>query len=201
MMDTKELLSMIESFQNLSKEMDGDEDLELNQYVNQIKNLYGDNDESTQTEMLNKRTTKFINNSNNEDPTYAKEGDSGFDLRAFIDEPVTLKPLERKLIPTGLKFELSPNTELQVRPRSGMALKHGISVLNTPGTVDEGYRGDVGIIAVNLSNEDYTIQPGERIAQAIIMNVIGHRLSNLEKVENLTETERGDTGYGSSGKK
>ena len=200
MMDTKELLSMIESFQNLSKEMDGDEDLELNQYVNQIKNLYGENDESIQTEMLNKTTTKFINNSNNEDPTYAKEGDSGFDLRAFIDEPVTLKPLDRKLIPTGLKFELSPNTELQVRPRSGMALKHGISVLNTPGTVDEGYRGDVGIIAVNLSNEDYTIQPGERIAQAVIMNVVGHRLSNLEKVENLTETERGDTGYGSSGK-
>tara|TARA_R100000951_G_scaffold112815_1_gene113790 strand:+ start:26 stop:631 length:606 start_codon:yes stop_codon:yes gene_type:complete len=200
MMDTKELLSMIESFQNLSKEMDGDEDLELNQYVNQIKNLYGENDESIQTGMLNKTTTKFINNSNNEDPTYAKEGDSGFDLRAFIDEPVTLKPLERKLIPTGLKFELSPNTELQVRPRSGMALKHGISVLNTPGTVDEGYRGDVGIIAVNLSNEDYTIQPGERIAQAVIMNVVGHRLSNLEKVENLTETERGDTGYGSSGK-
>ena len=199
-MDTKELLSMIESFQNLSKEMDGDEDLELNQYVNQIKNLYGENDESIQTGMLNKTTTKFINNSNNEDPTYAKEGDSGFDLRAFIDEPVTLKPLERKLIPTGLKFELSPNTELQVRPRSGMALKHGISVLNTPGTVDEGYRGDVGIIAVNLSNEDYTIQPGERIAQAVIMNVVGHRLSNLEKVENLTETERGDTGYGSSGK-
>ena len=200
MMDTKELLSMIESFQNLSKEMDGDEDLELNQYVNQIKNLYGENDESIQTGMLNKTTTKFINNSNNEDPTYAKEGDSGFDLRAFIDEPVTLKPLDRKLIPTGLKFELSPNTELQVRPRSGMALKHGISVLNTPGTVDEGYRGDVGIIAVNLSNEDYTIQPGERIAQAVIMNVVGHRLSNLEKVENLTETERGDTGYGSSGK-
>ena len=200
MMDTKELLSMIESFQNLSKEMDGDEDLELNQYVNQIKNLYGENDESIQTGMLNKTTTKFINNSNNEDPTYAKEGDSGFDLRAFIDEPVTLKPLGRKLIPTGLKFELSPNTELQVRPRSGMALKHGISVLNTPGTVDEGYRGDVGIIAVNLSNEDYTIQPGERIAQAVIMNVIGHGVSNIEKVETLTETERGDTGYGSSGK-
>ena len=199
-MDTKELLSMIESFQNLSKEMDGDEDLELNQYVNQIKNLYGENDESIQTGMLNKTTTKFINNSNNEDPTYAKEGDSGFDLRAFIDEPVTLKPLGRKLIPTGLKFELSPNTELQVRPRSGMALKHGISVLNTPGTVDEGYRGDVGIIAVNLSNEDYTIQPGERIAQAVIMNVIGHGVSNIEKVETLTETERGDTGYGSSGK-
>ncbi len=199
MMDTKELLTMIENFQNMSKDINGSEDLELNQYVEELKKVYDLDEKSTETYEY-KVTTKFINNSNNEDPTYAKEGDSGFDLRAFIDEPVTLKPLERKLIPTGLKFELSPNTELQVRPRSGMALKHGISVLNTPGTVDEGYRGDVGIIAVNLSNEDYTIQPGERIAQAVIMNVIGHRLSNLEKVENLTETERGDTGYGSSGK-
>jgi len=199
MMDTKELLSMIENFQNMSKDINGSEDLELNQYVEELKKVYDLDEKSTETYEY-KVTTKFINNSNNEDPTYAKEGDSGFDLRAFIDEPVTLKPLDRKLIPTGLKFELSPNTELQVRPRSGMALKHGISVLNTPGTVDEGYRGDVGIIAVNLSNEEYTIQPGERIAQAVIMNVVGHRLSNLEKVENLTETERGDTGYGSSGK-
>jgi len=199
MMDTKELLTMIENFQNMSKDINGSEDLELNQYVEELKKVYNLDEKSTETYEY-KVTTKFINNSNNEDPTYAKEGDSGFDLRAFIDEPVALKPLDRKLIPTGLKFELSPNTELQVRPRSGMALKHGISVLNTPGTVDEGYRGDVGIIAVNLSNEDYTIQPGERIAQAVIMNVVGHRLSNLEKVENLTETERGDTGYGSSGK-
>tara|TARA_R110001599_G_scaffold24802_1_gene89091 strand:+ start:3542 stop:4141 length:600 start_codon:yes stop_codon:yes gene_type:complete len=198
-MDTKELLTMIENFQNMSKDINGSEDLELNQYVEELKKVYDLDEKSTETYEY-KVTTKFINNSNNEDPTYAKEGDSGFDLRAFIEEPLTLKPLERKLIPTGLKFELSPNTELQVRPRSGMALKHGISVLNTPGTVDEGYRGDVGIITVNLSNEDYTIQPGERIAQAVIMNVVGHRLSNLEKVENLTETERGDTGYGSSGK-
>ena len=199
MMDTKELLTMIETFQNMSKDVNGSEDLELNQYVEELKKVY-DLDEKSTENYEYKVTTKFINNSNNEDPTYAKEGDSGFDLRAFIEEPLTLKPLERKLIPTGLKFELSPNTELQVRPRSGMALKHGISVLNTPGTVDEGYRGDVGIITVNLSNEDYTIQPGERIAQAVIMNVVGHRLSNLEKVDNLTETERGDTGYGSSGK-
>ena len=199
MMDTKELLTMIENFQNMSKDINGSEDLELNQYVEELKKVYDLDEKSTETYEY-KVTTKFINNSNNEDPTYAKEGDSGFDLRAFINDPVTLKPLERKLIPTGLKFELSPNTELQVRPRSGMALKHGISVLNTPGTVDEGYRGDVGIIAVNLSNEDYTIQPGERIAQAVIMNVVGHRLSNLEKVDNLTETERGNTGYGSSGK-
>ena len=144
--------------------------------------------------------TKFTNNSNNPDPEYSKVGDSGFDLRAFINEPITLKPLERKLIPTGLKFELSPNTELQVRPRSGMALKYGISVLNTPGTVDEGYRGDVGVIAVNLSNEDYTIQPGERIAQGVIMNVVGQSISELVKTNNLSETERGEGGFGSTGK-
>jgi dUTP pyrophosphatase len=144
--------------------------------------------------------TKFINNSNNPDPEYAKVGDSGFDLRAYIEEPITLKSLERRLIPTGLKFELSPNTELQVRPRSGMALKHGISVLNTPGTVDEGYRGDVGIIVINLSNEEYTIQPGDRIAQGVIMNVVGQGISQLLKVNNLNESERGDGGFGSTGK-
>lgn len=143
--------------------------------------------------------TKFVNNSNNEDPFYSNAGDSGFDLRAFINESITLKPLERKLIPTGLKFQLPPNTELQVRPRSGMALKHGISVLNTPGTVDEGYRGDVGIIAINLSNESYTIQPGERIAQGVIMNVIGQSLSKLEKTDKLNETDRGSGGFGSTG--
>jgi dUTP pyrophosphatase len=138
--------------------------------------------------------TKFTNSSDNSDPEYAKVGDSGFDLRAYLNESVTLKPLERKLIPTGLKFELPPNTELQVRPRSGMALKHGISVLNTPGTVDEGYRGDVGVI------EDYTIEPGERIAQGVIMNVIGQNISVLTKTNTLTDTERGDGGFGSTGK-
>ena len=197
-MDTNELMELINQFQSMNKEYSNETDVELESYINQLKNMYSESEEIAMS--LVETTTKFINNSNNPDPTYAKEGDSGFDLRAYIDEPVTLKPLERKLIPTGLKFELSPNTELQVRPRSGMALKHGISVLNTPGTVDEGYRGDVGIIAVNLSNEDYTIQPGERIAQAVIMNVIGHRVSNLEKVETLTETERGEGGFVSTGK-
>ena len=144
--------------------------------------------------------TKFTNSSDNSDPEYSKVGDSGFDLRAYLKESVTLKPLERKLIPTGLKFELPPNTELQVRPRSGMALKHGISVLNTPGTVDEGYRWDVGVIAVNLSNEDYTIEPGERIAQGVIMNVIGQNISTLTKTNSLTDTERGEGGFGSTGK-
>jgi dUTP pyrophosphatase len=172
---------------------------ELNALMSQIETL--DNKNLFDLDINDfKIRTKFTNNSNNPDPEYAKIGDSGFDLRAFISEPITLKPLERKLIPTGLRFELTPNTELQVRPRSGMALKYGISVLNTPGTVDEGYRGDVGIIAVNLSNDDYTIQPGERIAQGVIVNVIGQGISDLSKVNNLSETERGEGGFGSSGK-
>ena len=178
---------------------------ELESLLGQFESMVTDSFNETINESLNNKNdlkfvTKFVNKSNNPDPEYAKEGDSGFDLRAFISEPITLKPLERKLIPTGLSVELPPNTELQVRPRSGMALKHGISVLNTPGTVDELYRGDIGIIAINLSNEDYTIQPGERIAQGVIMNVIGQRISELEKVETLSETVRGATGFGSSGK-
>lgn len=178
---------------------------ELESILGQFESMVSNTFDETINESLNiknnlKFVTKFVNKSNNPDPEYAKEGDSGFDLRAFIDEPVTLKPLERKLIPTGLSVELPPNTELQVRPRSGMALKYGISVLNTPGTVDESYRGNIGIIAINLSNEDYTIQPGERIAQGVIMNVIGQRISELEKVETLSETVRGATGFGSSGK-
>lgn len=178
---------------------------ELESLLGQFESMVTDSFNETINESLNNKNdlkfvTKFVNKSNNPDPEYAKEGDSGFDLRAFINEPITLKPLERKLIPTGLSVELPPNTELQVRPRSGMALKHGISVLNTPGTVDESYRGDIGIIAINLSNEDYTIQPGERIAQGVIMNVIGQRISELEKVETLSETVRGATGFGSSGK-
>ncbi len=172
---------------------------ELKKLIDQMDIINGtDIDDFSTLEF--KIETKFSNCSNNPDPEYANIGDSGFDLRAFINEPITLKSLERRLIPTGLRFELPLNTELQVRPRSGMALKHGITVLNTPGTVDEGYRGEVGIITINLSNEDYTIMPGERIAQGVIMNVIGQKISQLVKVNTLSETERGVDGFGSTGK-
>ncbi len=147
-----------------------------------------------------KTVTKFKNISDYKDPYYSHNGDSGFDLRANIKDPITLKSLERKLIPTGLEFQLSPNTELQVRPRSGMALKHGLSVLNTPGTVDEGYRGEVGVIVINLSGEEYTINPGDRIAQGVIMNVIGAGISELVNTDKLDITSRGDGGFGSTGK-
>ena len=149
-----------------------------------------------------KQKVKFVNKSNNEDPKYAHEGDSGFDLRANLENDVVLKPLERKLIPTGLFFDLPPNFEIQVRPRSGMAFKYGLTVLNTPGTVDNQYTGEVKIILVNLSNEDYTIKHGERVAQAVISSVTAKNYFSFEEVEEITkETVRGDGGFGSTGKR
>ena len=143
---------------------------------------------------------KFKNDSKLEDPIYQHSEDSGFDFRANIEDTITLKPLERKLIPTGLSFEIHPEYELQVRPRSGLALKHGLTVLNTPGTVDSNYRGEVKIILVNLSNENNTIKRGDRIAQGVISYVLKSKWSSLKKVTKLTPTNRGEGGFGSTGK-
>ena len=119
------------------------------------------------------------------------------DLRTSIDEPVTLQPLERKLFPTGLFLELPAGYEAQVRPRSGLAMKHGITVLNTPGTIDADYRGEVGVILVNLSAEAFTIEPGERIAQMVIAR---HEQPEVVEVAELSQTERGAGGFGHSGR-
>lgn len=130
-------------------------------------------------------------------PEYKHLGDSGMDVKTTISEPVVLKPLERKLFPTGLWFSIPIGYEIQVRPRSGLALNYGITVLNTPGTVDSCYRGEVGVILVNLSSEPVTINPGERIAQLVLAKV---EKANLEVVtELLDETDRGESGYGQSG--
>jgi len=154
----------------------------------------------TQDSFVKSIQIKFKNDSNLPDPKYQHVEDSGFDFRANIEEDVTLKPLERKLIPTGLSFEVHDEYELQVRPRSGLALKHGITVLNTPGTVDSNYRGEVKIILVNLSNEKYTIKRGDRIAQGVICYVLKTKWSSLKKVINLTPSTRGSGGFGSTGK-
>ena len=130
-------------------------------------------------------------------PEYKTEGAAGMDLCAAISEPVTLKPLERALIPTGIKIELEHGYEAQIRPRSGMSIKHGITLINCVGTIDEDYRGEVCIAVVNLSNETYSIQPDERIAQMIIARV---EQANIEVVTELSETERGAGGFGSTGK-
>ena len=130
-------------------------------------------------------------------PEYKTEGAAGMDLCAAIAEPITLKPLERKLIPTGLKIELEHGYEAQIRPRSGLSIKHGISLINCVGTVDEDYRGEVCVPLVNVSNEEYTIQPDERIAQMVIAK---YEQANIEVVTELSETTRGEGGFGSTGK-
>lgn len=137
------------------------------------------------------------NDSPYELPFYATKAAAGADLKAVLDEPLTLKPLERKVIGTGLKIALPEGFEAQVRPRSGLAAKHGISVLNSPGTIDADYRGEIGVIIVNLSNEDFTIHPGERIAQLVVARF---EQINWQITESLSQTERGDGGFGSTGK-
>lgn len=141
---------------------------------------------------------RIINKSQHELPHYETEASAGMDLRANIVEPVTLKPLERAIIKTGLFIELPIGYEAQVRPRSGLAAKKGITVLNAPGTIDADYRGEVGVILVNLSNTDFTIENGERIAQMVIAK---HERAEWELVEELTETLRGSGGFGSTGVK
>ena len=141
---------------------------------------------------------KIINKSRHELPQYATESSAGVDLRANLDAPVVLHPLERKLIPTGLFIELPRGVEAQIRPRSGLALKRGITVLNSPGTIDADYRGEIGVILINLSAENFTVEDGERICQMVIAR---HEQAEWREVEILGETERGAGGFGHSGVK
>lgn len=189
--------------------------METNDLNEILHNIYKDLSEEKINEMAidltnNVETTSisecamripFVNKSNNPTPKYESEGASGFDLRANLERPVSLKPLERAIIPTGLYFGLPQNIELQVRPRSGLAAKYGITVLNTPGTVDSDYRGELGIILVNLSNEEFTINHGDRVAQAVINFSPGQNAYSLNKVDTLDETDRGSNGFGSTGVK
>ncbi|MET3731500.1 dUTP diphosphatase [Moheibacter stercoris] len=140
---------------------------------------------------------KIINRSKHPLPEYKTELSAGMDLTANLNEPIVLQSLERKLIPTGLFLELPAGFEAQVRPRSGLAFKHGISVLNSPGTIDADYRGEIGVILVNLSKEEFIVQDGERIAQLVIAK---HEVANWVEVEELDDTSRGAGGFGSTGK-
>lgn len=138
----------------------------------------------------------IINKSKHSLPEYATPLSAGMDLRANIDAPILLKPLQRALIPTGLYIALPEGYEAQIRPRSGLAIKKGISILNAPGTIDADYRGEIGIILINLSNEDFIVEDGERIAQMVIAR---YEHVNFEKVDTLDETERGSGGFGHTG--
>jgi len=140
---------------------------------------------------------RIVNKSHHPLPSYSTVYSAGMDLRAFLEAPVTLKPMERTLIPTGLFISLPKGYEAQIRPRSGLSIKNGITVLNTPGTIDSDYRGEVRIILVNLSNEDFVVQDGERICQMVIAQ---HEQAQWKEVDVLDETVRGEGGFGHTGK-
>ena len=140
---------------------------------------------------------KIVNHSAFATPFYATEKSAGMDLKANISEPIVLRPLERAMIPTGIFIALPDGTEAQIRPRSGLAAKHGISVLNSPGTIDADYRGEIKVILVNLSNDEFSINPGERIAQMVVAR---YEKVEWDEVELLDETERGAGGFGSTGR-
>lgn len=141
---------------------------------------------------------KIVNKSGNPLPSYSTEHSAGMDLRAALDESITLKPLARRLIPTGLFIELPKGYEAQIRPRSGLAMKHGITVLNSPGTIDADYRGEIGVILVNLSSEDFRIEPGERICQMVINK---YEKIKWKDADYLLESDRGSGGFGHTGTK
>ena len=147
---------------------------------------------------IEKMTVNIINRSSNALPEYKTTGSAGMDIRANISEAITLGSLERTLVPTGLSIELPQGYEAQIRPRSGLAIKKGLSLVNTPGTIDSDYRGEIGVILINLSKETQTIEPGERIAQMVIAK---YEQANLVTVEVLSDTERGAGGFGSTGVK
>lgn len=143
-------------------------------------------------------TVKVVNRGGNALPQYATPSSAGMDVRADISEPITLKPLQRAMVPTGLFLEIPEGYEVQVRPRSGLAAKKGITVLNAPGTIDADYRGEVNVILVNLSSEDFVVEPGERIAQLVLAR---HEVIEWEEAEDLSQTSRGEGGFGSTGVK
>ena len=143
-------------------------------------------------------TVKVINKSGNALPSYASEAAAGMDVRAEIPQAIKIGPLERVIVPTGLFMEIPVGYEVQVRPRSGLAAKHGITVLNSPGTIDADYRGELKVILVNLSNEAFSIEPGERIAQIVLAR---HEVIEWEQTDELSESERGAGGFGSTGLK
>jgi dUTP pyrophosphatase len=146
---------------------------------------------------MSKVKVRIINQSSNPLPEYATEGSAGMDLRANLTNPVTLHPMERLLIPTGIFIELPDDYEAQVRPRSGLAIKYGITCVNSPGTVDADYRGELKVVLINLSNEEHTIVHGDRIAQMVV-----HKVEKVKwkEVKNISETGRGDGGFGHTGK-
>ena len=187
----------LKMLKDLQKSMGG---MDLNDPQKLLDSLNLDMDKLNQAfveQATPKTVLKYSYKSVNKEPEYAYPTDSGFDLRA--NKKVTLGPLERDLVPTGLYLEIPQGYEVQVRPKSGLAIKKGLSVVNTPGTVDEGYTGEVQVILINLSNETHTIEVGDKIAQAVLTPVMSGKYVNLQRVLNVDDKDRGDNGFGSTG--
>ena len=199
--DMTETLKTLEEFsKSLSAEDGGNNDEKiLKDFGVDLESLSQLSDEMFGN-MDNSIDIHYMNKSKLADPKYNHKEDSGFDIRANIDKDITFSSLERVLVPTGLYFQVHEDYELQIRPRSGLAIKHGLTVLNTPGTVDSNYRGEVKIILINLSKEKYTIKRGDRIAQGVISYVLKQKWGNLKKVKILDSTTRDKSGFGSTGK-
>jgi len=201
-MGENNLDAYLKRLERLESEINDDSDPD--EIMKQVNEVIGDISKDIQVEVKELplgATLKFINRSNNPDPSFAEEGDSGFDLRAFIDKDVTISEGKVSIIPTGLYFEVEKGLEVQVRTRSGMAANTSMFVLNSPGTVDSRHRGEVKIILVNLDDIPHTIRNGDRIAQGVVCPIYGEGNLTMEKVEKLSETIRGSKGFGSSGTK
>ncbi len=192
----------LEKYLNRLKDLDRqiEEDPDNDEILIELNSLINGLSRDMQTD-LTKAVLKFVNKSDNPDPKFAHEGDSGFDLRAHLDSDfnLTLQPRGFVSVPTGLYFEVDKGLEIQVRPRSGLSLNNGIIILNTPGTVDSRYRGEVKIILGNFSDEPFIIKNGDRIAQGVVCPVYGEGKLNFAKVEKLSESVRNDSGFGSTG--
>jgi dUTP pyrophosphatase len=196
-------LNILEKLKEYESILSTDENADLDEnLVNEINQTLDELNEEVYTAQAKEFSSffvKYINKSTNEDPKFAYEGDSGFDLRADIENDIVLEPFKRVLVPTGLYFELVKGIEIQVRPRSGLAIKHGITVLNSPGTVDSHYRGEVKVPLINLGEQPYLIQKGDRIAQGVVCPVFGEGKIELTKTDELSDTSRGEGGFNSSG--
>lgn len=194
-----ELLAKLKKYEEALDDESEFDDSSMNELIEQTLSQLSDTIMMKKENEVQNYSLKFVNTSDNEDPKFANEGDSGFDLRANVVEDVVLEPLKRALVPTGLFFQLDKGYEIQVRPRSGLALKNGISVLNTPGTVDSHYRGEIKVILINLGDEPFTIKKGDRIAQGVVCPVFGEGYVKLTKVDAVDLTSRGSGGFGSTG--
>ena len=193
----KDMADGLKMLKDLQKNMGG---MDLNDPQKLLDSMNLDMDklnESFMEQMTPKNVLRYSLKSVNKEPEYAYPTDSGFDLRS--NKKVTLGPLERELVPTGLYLDIPEGLEVQVRPKSGLAIKKGLSVVNTPGTVDQGYTGEIQVILINLSNETHTIEIGDKIAQAVLTPVIAGKHVTLQRVLNVDDKDRGDNGFGSTG--